>query len=182
MASQFLLLMVGLVFALINFQIGRFEILPDFIGYLLIGLSSHNLSQYTAKFRIARNIALPLLILSVLRYFLAPRGAEILFLINSILEISLIWFVLAAAIKFSRERERPDLAENGLKYRRIYVAIAVVDFLFRVAGYFQPESAQGFIALMSIAFVIVLGLILHLFYVIREDIALKIDGMIFPNH
>lgn len=172
MARNFTLLMAGLVFVLVSFNLSRFDVLPDLVGYALIAFASHDLTQYTAKFRITRNLALPLVVLSLIAY-LTPRGVtQTLLLINAILTILLVWFLLAAVIQFTRDRDRADLAKHGVKYRRIYVGIAVFAFLIQLAAQVRPESAGGFVGMMAVATLGILIFILRLIYVVRHDLAL----------
>lgn len=171
MARDFLILMGGLLFALIDIDLHRFVLLPDFVGYALIAFASHNLSQYAPRFEVARNLALPLLALSLLVYLIPAGIAASLLLVNAFLTILLVWFLLGALIQFADERERPDLASYALIYRRIYVGIAAVAFLLQWAALSWPEEAGAFLGIMAVATLLVLALILRLLYVVKHDLA-----------
>lgn len=172
MAKDFTILSIGLVFVLVDIHPGGIEILPDFVGYGLIAWAAHSLSQYTEAFKIARNLALPLIAFSLFVFFFPQFWSPALLALGSILKVVMIWFLLGSVIRFADARDRPDLADHGLIYRRIYVGIAVVALLFQMAAQFRPEAAGGFVDLMMAVTVVILALILRLIYIIRQDIAL----------
>lgn len=177
MARNFTLLMVGLIFALVTIELGGFDILPGVLGYAIVAVASYNLAQYATKFQIARNLALPLVVLSLLTYVTPPGVRESLLLISAILTILLVWFVLGAVIQFTRERDRMDLAKHGIRYRRIYVGIAAFAFLIQLATAVQPELAEGFLGIMMVATIGILIFILRLIYVVRHDLVIEIGGI-----
>lgn len=168
-----MILMAGLILAFIDVNLFRFDILPDFIGYSLIAVATHTLAQYTATFQRARNVALPLSVLSLLTYLVSLGVAQLLLLAEAILTILLVWFLLGALMQFADDRGRPDLAGHALNYRRIYVGIAGFAFLIQLAAYAQPDAAEGFVALMGVAILVILVLILRLIYVVRQDLAIN---------
>jgi len=55
-----------------DFRINGFDILPDFIGYLLIFLGLSALVNLNEKFNKAKTLALPLIIISVLDIYQSP--------------------------------------------------------------------------------------------------------------
>ncbi len=176
MARNFAILMAGLIFALIDINLNRLVLLPGFIGFILIAFASHDLTQYASKFRIVRNLALPLVPLSLIAW-LAPLGvAQPLLLIHSILTIILMCFLLGAVMQFTSERHRPDLTGHALTYRRIYIGIAIGAFLIQWAAQIRPEDAQGFVGVMAVAILGILIFILRLLYVVRQDLALGITN------
>lgn len=176
MGRFFTFLMVGLIFALVSFRIDRIELLPDFVGYAFIFFGSHGMLQYTVKFKMPRNLAAPLIFLSLLTYLLPLDAAALLTLLNAALAIVLVWFLLAAVMRFAEERDRPDLARNAVVFRRFYVGIAVASFLIQLAAYFQPVAARDFVAIMALATLVILVLILHLLFTVRQELAVDVGG------
>lgn len=178
MARDFTLLMVGLVFALVDITLNRFELFPSFIGYALIAFAGHSLAQYAGKFRVMRDLALPLVALSLLGYVTPWRVSQILGLISSILTILLVWFLLAGVIQFTKLHERPDLAGHAVNSRRIYLGIAIMAFLIQLAAVFQPEEAAPFVTLMAVATIGILVFIVRVLYAVRHDLAVDVGRVV----
>lgn len=178
MARDFTLVMVGLVFALVTLNPVRFDLLPDAIGYGLIAVAAHNLAQYATKFHIARNLAVPLVALSLLAYVTPEGPTLVLHLINAILTILLVWFLLGAVVQFTRERDRPDLAKHAMTYRRIYLGIAIFGFFIQWAAQVQPEGTEGFVGIMTVAILAILFFILRLLVIVRHDLAIDLRGIV----
>jgi hypothetical protein len=177
MARHFLFLMVGLVFALVNITVNRVDLLPAFVGYVLIAVASHNLGQHSVKFQVARNLSLPLVVISLLVYASPLTLGPALLLIQALLTIVLVCFLLGAIIQFAEDRERPDLVEHGVNYRRFYVGIALLGFLIQLAIQAWPEAGiEGFVGVMGVATIVILAFILRFLYAVRHDLAIDTIG------
>lgn len=170
MGRSFLLLCWGLVFVLADFHVNGFPVLPDFAGHALIAAGCHGLIQYTGAFQLARNLAAPLAILSLIALFAPPALLQILLILNPLLTLLLVWFLLGAVIRFTEARERPDLAGHAVLYRRIYTGIALFAFVFQQAARARPEAAEGFVGLAAVAMLVILFFIVRLLYVIKQDV------------
>lgn len=171
MGRDFIILSVGLVFILVSVFVGGVDILPAFVGYALIAFAAHSLTQYAPAFRFTRNLALPMIVYSLFATFSPGAISPTLLAVESVLTIVLVCLLLGAVIRFTDSRERPDLAEHGVLYRRIYVGIAVVAFLFRLAAFVQPEAAAPFLSVMMLGTIVILALIIRLLYAVKQDLA-----------
>ena len=159
----------GLVIVFVDYHIGRFNVAPDFIGYALIVFGAHTLGQYTRGFLAARNVAMPLIPLSLWSYGRPPplpAGVEIT---DAVLLFCMMWCLLGAVITFCEERYRPVFADYARIYRRIYAGIAILAFLFEQAARFEPEIAGGYVNLAYTASLVLLILILWLLHQIRDE-------------
>lgn len=176
MARDFILLMVGLVMALISINVNGVDLLPDFIGYGLIAFAAHSLGQYAGKFHLSRNLALPLVILSLIADLGPWPVAQTFFFVNTALTIPLVWYLLGAVMQFVEKRERPDLAGQALKYRRVYLAIAVFALFIQLAAQFRPTEAAGFASILGLATAVILAFIIRLLYIVRHDLAVDMNA------
>ena len=179
MARGFILLFWGLIFVFVDFRIERFEIAPDFIGFVLVALGCHSLWQYTPEFRTARHFALPMIPLSLIAYGVPSGLVYPLIVTDAVLTFLLVWFLLGALIAFSKERGRVDLAGQTLLCRRVYAGIAVFAFLVEIAAQFEPERAQGSMNFAATASLVLLVFILRILYSIKQD--LVPESAVAPN-
>jgi len=76
-----------------DFRINGFDILPDFIGYLLIFLGLSALVNLNEKFNKAKTLALPLIIISVLDIYQSPVPLNIGLMEPKTMIISLIGII-----------------------------------------------------------------------------------------
>ncbi len=169
MARGFTLIFWGLILIFIEFRIDRFEIAPDFIGYALIALGGHSLWQYTHEFRIVRNLAAPLILISLPAFGQPVPLPQVLMIPHAVLTFLLVWFLLKAVIVFCEERGRTDFADHTRLYRWVYAGIAIFAFLLDQAARFEPEAAADFINLIHFAGLVLLCFILRLLYVVRHE-------------
>ena len=171
MARDFWMLIWGLVFVLIDFEVKGFDIVPDFLGFGLIGVGASSLVQYAGAFQRARNLAWPLAGLSLLTYLFPPQTGRVLSMIAAVLTILLVWFLLGGVMQFTEERERRDLTKVAGRYRRIYAGVAIFAFLISVAAWFEPESASPFVALIALVMAVYLAFLVRLLVVVKGELA-----------
>lgn len=170
--------MVGMVFALVSVTVNRFDLLPDFVGYGLIAFAAHNLAQYAGRFGIVRNLALPLLLLSLSIYFLSAGVVGGVLLAETVLMVVLVCFLLGAVIQFVTDRGRPDLVDHAILYRRIFVGVGIAAFFVQWISLVRPEEATGLVSIISLATIIILAFILRLLYVVRHDLATDVPAAV----
>jgi|GEM_PF-6664183 len=173
MAFGFNLLVIGLIFVFLDIEVGRFDLLPDFVGFLLLALGANILYPFAAAFRPARNVAGPLVLLTFLELVSPPILLQVLLPVNLILTVLAVWFLMGGALQFATERDRPDLAWHAGTYRRVYVGIGVFMLLFLLFGYIEPEAAGAFVTFFSFLSWVLLAFILRLFYILKREFAVE---------
>ncbi len=62
----------GLLFTAINVRIQGFDIVPDFIGYLMVIVGLRRIEQYEANYTTARKLAIVLTMLALINIYQAP--------------------------------------------------------------------------------------------------------------
>jgi hypothetical protein len=70
--SGFTKLYWGFLFILIDFRISGFDVLPNFIGYILFAVGFSILAQNSIYFVKARNFNIPMIILSLFSFYQEP--------------------------------------------------------------------------------------------------------------
>lgn len=171
MGRDFWMLILGLGFLLVDIHVGRFDVIPDFVGLALIGLAANEMIQYAARFKKVRDFAWPFVVLSIFTYLFPAKASQILLLVSLVLSVFLVWLLLGGVRQFSEERERSDLAKVAGRYQRIYLGLAILACLLAVAAWFEPESAASFVRMMDVVMMIYFGFAARLLWVVKEELA-----------
>lgn len=138
----------GLLFLLINFDVQGYDILPDFIGYILFVIGFTQLRDYNHRFSTARIISIILLILSFLNEYVfsvTVTGVFIYILtllgvIYKILELVLIYHLCKGISEVALSRDENQLAETAMLRWKLYfwgmIATTILFFLVFISPIF----------------------------------------------
>ncbi len=170
-ATRFGQVFWGLFLVILDVSINHFDLLPDFIGYILVLVGLGGLTSLSGQFATAQTYAwvlVPLVFLALL-----PLGelGWILGLASLGLNCAMMWFLLGGIMDYATARNRPDLAEHASTRRMAYVSlICVVTFLgFAAQGLGVPAVTLAVI--IAVCLVVLLVMILHLIYRVKTELA-----------
>ncbi len=161
----------GLLLVILDIRLNHLDLLPDFIGYILVAVGLGGLTGLSDRFEAARTCAWVLVPISVAA--LVPWGelGLILGLIPLGLNCAMMWFLLGGIMDYTAAQGRPDLAERASNRRVAYVFLmCFVTFLALIArGVRAPVVLLG--TMTIICLVALLVMILHLIYRVRTEVA-----------
>jgi len=155
---------------ILDFRINSFDLLPDFIGYILVAIGCGGLGAVSRRFHAASTMAWILLVLSVIGFVL-PGGSlySLLRLVSNVADSVMMWQLLGGIMELADAKGRMDLMKDADTRRMTYVLIAVVATLISLLF-----SGGGFISfLVALAYLVVLVLILRLIHRVKTEL---LDG------
>lgn len=131
MHSGFYLLFWGLLLQY-NIMIRGFDILPDFIGYILIYKGLTTLATENKHFTLASKVTLPLIVLSLVNLYNFQYHQDLLFTITPILDVAkivvfalnmfLVYALCQGAISIAKDID--GYIENTIR-QRLYVFLGI---------------------------------------------------------
>ena len=161
----------GFLFVILDVSFNHSDLLPDFIGYILVAVGLGGLRGLSARFATARTYAWVLASASLLA--LLPWGdlGFVIGLISLGLDCAMMWSLLGGIMDYSAARDRPDLTERASNRRVAYVSLmCVVTFLAFIArGIGAPAGLLA--AATVVCLVVLLVMILHLIHRVRVELA-----------
>jgi hypothetical protein len=151
-----MMIMWGLILALFDLNLNGVNIVPDFIGYILIAIGSARLVPLFPEFQAAVIVAWIMAPLSLTEH--SPiREAPVAFLImivTTVLHTILIWKLCEGVARGARDRGRSDLADFALLTRNLYITFLIAGVFIGLVGH---EMGSGVLLLLipMLIFVIV---------------------------
>jgi hypothetical protein len=155
----------GLAIVGIDFRLGRFDVLPDFAGYVLIALGATGLVEWSRHFQTARLLSWILVPVSVSLLVFHGGVGKLLWLFNVALEGGLMWFLLGGVIGFAESRNRHEWISRASLYRRAYLGLLGAGL---VIGWIAPALPNVARVLGSVTFVFMLLLFAVILYLLHQ--------------
>lgn len=165
----------GLIFVLVNFRIGGFDVLPDWIGYPLILAGLSTLRTLHLRFKIAWAAAWPLLALSILPLFgirsdisltngeTPEVGALAIVSLAMMLQLVLCYGICEGIRVTAARSGRAELAETARNLWIVYFTIgAMTLFLFPFQLNYEQGDLWPFLLLLAVGGFITLLLLIFL--------------------
>jgi hypothetical protein len=169
MSSYFGYIFWGLLLVFLDFSINGFDLLPDVIGYVLVGYGAGGLTNQHVAFRTAASLSWLLAVGSVMAFFISERSAMQFFgWLMTGLQCAQIWTLMGGVMAVTTERNRLDLAERAASRRVAYVALSGAMILLGVfpgGGLLAPVAIVLLVALL-----VVFVMILHLIHRVRYEL------------
>lgn len=143
---------------LFDFRINGIDILPDFVGYILIYLGLDLLVKRSSHFQKAKNLTIPLILISIFDIYQiqAPIGSVFsnrygipifLFgLIFTILNLIMVFNLCMGIYELARGENDSYLQETALNRWKLYLAFNILFMFFLFIGLAVP----GFLAMLVI--------------------------------
>lgn len=144
MHSSFYLIFWGLLLQY-NIVVKGFDILPDFIGYILIYKGLMTLASQNKYFYLANKITLPLILLSLVNFYNLQYHPDLLITMSSTIDILkalvfglnmfLIYNLCRGSIEIAEDID--DYLENTIRQRLyVYLGVATVFLLLSIVSLF----------------------------------------------
>ena len=169
MKKQFTFILIGLFFVFIDIVLSNFDILPDVIGYILIGVGAGGLQPHSVHFATARNLswALAVFALALLILYLSRVNEQILFfcdLVIRVLDLGLIWFLLGGIRELATSRNRTGLATNAARLRLAFVILVLMTVMVPFVFPDDPMAARWLSVAIQLCIIVVLMLVFVLLF------------------
>lgn len=163
-------IITGFIFILINFNIGPVDIVPDFIGYILISLALSNLKEQSIIYKKAISFS-NILILTSLGSFYKVNLADfnmiytkttiailIFASINMILNLFLVYYIILAITELLANRGFADISDTLNSNWHGFLGLSSVVLLLQP---FIINVNESWLVLM-----VIIEVILFIFYVV----------------
>lgn len=161
----------GLLLVILDLKVNQLDLLPDFLGFILIAFGARRLAPFSPQFRTAHVLSWVLCGLSLIGIFLRGNAGSLYSMVVTGLDCWMMWCLLGGMMDYSTAQGRPDLAEMARRRRLAYVIILAGLFLtawvVRVDRGLASAWAVGFL----VALVVLMVLILHLLHRIKNEVA-----------
>ena len=158
----------GLLIVILDFTINQFDLLPDFIGYILVSIGSNGLIVASGRFTIARNSCWALVALSLIELIVERELGVILGIIHMIVNCTMMWFLLGGFMDIAISYNRQDLAEKASTRRTVYVILMCVASLLGFIAHETRDAAVLIVIVIVVAMLILVVMILHLIYQVKS--------------
>lgn len=163
MATRFIQIFWGLLLVIVDFQVNGIDILPDFLGYILVALGCRGLTAVSPRFSTASILAWVMAFFAVASYAIEGNSAVLSVLFVAV-DCAMMWSLLGGVMALAEFRQRPDLSQRASTRRIAYVAIMGLTTLFGLMGPRSLGGADGLLVMFVIGMLVVLCLILHLIH------------------
>lgn len=171
MAKSFGFIFWGLILVVLDFKINGFDLLPDAIGYVLVGIGAATLHWLSPKFSLAGSLSLFLAISWLVGLMVAGEAATVFGILVTAINCAMIWSLLGGIIDFAKSKERYDLAEKAHHRRIGYVAVMCGVLLLGLLAGKLGGIAAMLAVVAVIAGLVIMLLILHLIHRVRYELA-----------
>jgi hypothetical protein len=161
----------GLLLIILDISINGIDILPDFVGYILLAVGCGGLSGISRRFSTASVLSWILAAASLVGYALDGNTATVWGLVCVAFDCAMMWCLLGGIQEFAAARERTDLAARAANRRVAYVALICLAALTGVVAEGSREAAVVMVVVFVVCIIPLLVLILHLVYRVRHELA-----------
>jgi len=178
MSSSFGRMQAGMIFILIDIDFGSFDVIPDFIGYLLIASAAIQLYRKTkdVSFRNVNYIAVFLMIVNLVNIFMPnnSRGAGlqmnsisfVMTVVTMLSTIHLYYYLYNGMLRIVESFRDVKFNNKLLSDRNIYVYVnLVIAMLISLSPYISWIYETGIFLIL----VIIVGLILNLIAIVNVN-------------
>jgi len=161
----------GLLIVAVDLRAGRFDVLPDFVGYILIALGAAGLVGWSSHFQTARLVSWSLVPIPIALLLFSGVFLKVLGLINLVLEGALMWFLLGGVIAFAQSRSRQHWVDSARNYRWAYLGLIGVALFTSLIASAVPSLARVIASITLVATLVVLAAILYLLHQVKGEAA-----------
>ena len=148
----------GLLLVILDFSINNFDILPDFVGYILTAIGAGRLIAASRKFKTTQICCWILAVMSLADLIDYREIESFLGLIHRAINCIMIWFLLGGIMDTASDFQKPDLVQKASVYRIMYVILMAITV---IAGLVLQGTIESLfpILLLVVPFVILMILI-----------------------
>lgn len=165
-STRFGLIFWGRLLVILDLYIFDIDVLPDFIGYIIVAVGCAGLSSVPRRFTVA-SVLSSILTAFALTACLLPGGIATGFeFLNIAVGCTMIWFLLGGVMELAPARQRVDLSERASQCRIAYVVLRCLAALAGVVG--GPAIVMGVVVVVCILTLLIL--ILHLLHRAKHEL------------
>ena len=156
----------GLILVVLDLRLDEsIDLLPDFLGFVLVTMGLGLLAPLSGRFRTARVLAAMLIVLSLADFATPTReeGAEwfdgwrALEIFVDVVDVAMVWLLCGGIASLARRRGLPDLRYRAQMRRGLYLGFQVVSWVLLFALKDAPEPPVALVlGLVVFAFVVML--------------------------
>jgi hypothetical protein len=161
----------GLLLVILNIRIYRFDVLPDFIGYILVAVGAGGLVAVSGRFITARYLSWMLMPVSLLSLVPDHELGLLPYLVQATLNIGMIWSLLGGIADLAVSCGRLDLAGHAAKRRTLYASFMGFSVLLILQARADRSEAGLAAVLIVIAMLVITVLVLQLIWKVRDAVA-----------
>jgi hypothetical protein len=160
----------GLLLALIDFRINELDLLPDFVGWGIVGYAAKKLAPLSQQFFSASILAGVLAALDLIGMF---GSGWLLGLVATFANCGFIWLFLGGLFEVAFSHNRADLAASADYLRTAYVCVAIAAFgLTLLVSGSRNALAVVLIVGLAVTWLIVMILIFRLIHRTANELPL----------
>lgn len=169
-ATNFNKIFWGLLLVILDFRIKQFDVIPDFVGYILVALGCRALATLSSHFSTAALVSWMLVGSSLLRV-MTNRLGWVFTLVHIALDCLMMWFLLGGVINFASAKDRADLASRASVLRLWYVVVMALGAVAGIVARMAHDLARWMAILVAIGSLILMAFILHLIFRVKRELA-----------
>jgi hypothetical protein len=152
----------GLLLAILDFKLNRFDVLPDFVGYILISLAASRISSISPAFQRVVLPAAALAILDLIGMFIVGELAIVLGFFDTVIDCYMIWCLLGAVATDCGAHGHIDLVASAHSRRRWYVGLRGAIYVLALIAHSNRDLGSALIVIGVVCALILIVLILSL--------------------
>jgi hypothetical protein len=167
MSTNFGYIFWGLILAFLDFKINGLDLLPDVLGFGLIGLGAVGLQSLSPKFSLAGALSFFLAVSSLIGLAVSGEAAKAFSVVVTGINCAMFWSLLGGIGDYTNSTERHVLTSRAHNLRIGYVAMMCGTLLLGLTGHELGAAGALLGAAAVIAMIVVMVLILHLIHQVR---------------
>lgn len=164
---------------IIDFRLQGFDVLPDFIGFILFYMGLDGLARKNHHFATARLYAIPLILLSLFDLYQVQRPGFsidlpsgiffVIWLVITGLNLLMVYNLCTGIAEMARAQGSLELQEVALT-RWNYYLLVTLSFMLSFLAILIPPLAVFVILLIMVAFIVVLVMMMMLMKQAGEEL------------
>ena len=159
--QSFMRIFWGLLFVVLDINLSNIDVIPDFLGYILIYTALNSLEQFHPQFRNAKRFASVMVIVSSAQ-MLHIDPLSISSLLGTALDALMIWHTCTAIADMALARGNLSLSEASTERRNLYSTIALTNLAVTAFLSISPGSIGVLIIPLVIISITVVVLVMML--------------------
>jgi hypothetical protein len=151
----------GLALVAVDLRLGRFDVLPDFVGYVLVALGAGGLLSLSGQFNFARLLSWALVPVSLIPWLFQGTLLKLVWWLRLPLDGAMIWFLLGGIIQVATAKQRSDLSGHAALARLAYLGVLAASVVVSLLAAVLPGLASLFATLLTVVSLVVFAGILY---------------------
>lgn len=161
----------GLAMVAVDFRLGRFDVIADFLGYAVIALGVGGLAGWSRHLQTARVLGWVLVPVSAALLVTEGGVLKVVWIVSLVLDGALIWFLLGGIMEFAASRGRSEWVSRASLCRRAYVGLAAIALVISWIAPVLTTLARVLGSVTLVASWILVAAILYLVHQVKGEAA-----------